>query len=426
MLSLLKKLNLTSELLQGNYGVEREALRTLLNGHLALTPHPNAFGEKVMNPYITTDFSESQLELITPVFNSLEETYDFLNILYDIVALELKDEYIWPQSMPCIIPDDDNIPIADFRKCEKGEEARKYREKLFQKYGGKKQLISGIHYNFSFNETIFEKLYKELQPNASYKTFKDSLNLKVVRNYLRYRWLLIYLFGGTAVVHDSYSNSNRTSKNDDYSVKKCMTSYRNSQCGYKNHTDLFPDYSTIESYTNSINNFISYNLISDYKELYSQIRIKPYNNDNTLNSLVDDGINYLEIRSIDINPYDKAGISLDDLKFVNLFTIFLLIKEESDYKDWQKQALDNQEKIARCGLCNLELMRDNQSTTKVDWAEEILDELLNINNEFDFGLNNIIEQKREQILDTKKTYSYRITQDIQHSDYIKYHIDLAK
>ena len=139
MLKTMKSLFTKQELLKGNYGVEREGLRVDFKGNLSQKPHPTVFGYKMCNPYITTDFSESQLELITPTFSTTKETYKFLNALYDIVAMEIKDEYLWPQSMPAIIPDDKDIPIAEFCECEEGQTAREYREELLLKYGGKRQ-----------------------------------------------------------------------------------------------------------------------------------------------------------------------------------------------------------------------------------------------------------------------------------------------
>ena len=207
MLDVIQSLNYKEKLLRGNFGIERETLRVNEEGKLALTKHPEVFECKITHPYITTDFSESQIELITPTLHTLEEVYSFLNSIYDITALELKDEYLWPQSMPCDIPEDDLIPIADYGKCSGGSVASDYRKKLLKKYGGKKQLISGIHYNFSFREDLIEGLYKKLGGNESYRDFRDNLYLKVVRNYLRYRWILIYLLGGTTTIHETFVKS---------------------------------------------------------------------------------------------------------------------------------------------------------------------------------------------------------------------------
>ena len=180
MLDVIQSLNYREELLKGNFGLERETLRVDENGKLALTKHPEVFECKISHPYITTDFSESQIELITPTVNTLEELYSFVNSLYDITVLELKDEYLWPQSMPCSIPEDDLIPIADYGKCKSGEVASDYRKKLLKKYGGKKQLISGIHFNFSFNEELIKDLYEKMSNGESYRNFRDSIYLEII------------------------------------------------------------------------------------------------------------------------------------------------------------------------------------------------------------------------------------------------------
>ena len=157
MLEKIKNLFISNEILKGNYGIERETLRVDNDGKLAMTLHSEEFGDKANNSYITTDFSESQIEVITPAFDNIEETYNFTRALYDIAAMEIGDEYLWPQSMPCIIPEDEKIPVAKYSEDNKASE--EYRENLLKKYGGKKQLISGIHYNFSFDENIIKRLY---------------------------------------------------------------------------------------------------------------------------------------------------------------------------------------------------------------------------------------------------------------------------
>ena len=142
------------QLLDANFGLEREGLRVTSDGVLSNKPHPSIFGDKKANPYITTDFSESQLEVITPVFNTTKDTVEFLDSLYNIAALELEDEYIWPQSMPAITPDEKEIPLAVFSNNSNDEHYRKY---LAAKYGGKKQLISGMHINFSLGRSAFTR-----------------------------------------------------------------------------------------------------------------------------------------------------------------------------------------------------------------------------------------------------------------------------
>lgn len=428
MLEIIKNLFTSNELLQGNYGIERETLRVDLDGNLSFKSHPKTFGSKTQNPYITTDFSESQIEVITPPFNTVEDLYQFTNALYDIVAMEIGDEYLWPQSMPCIIADEKSIPIAIYN--EDGKEAREYREKLFNKYGGKTQLISGIHLNFSFNELIFKKLYKLDDRGVSYKTFKDSIYLKVARNYLRYRWLIIYLLGGSSTLHESYI--------DDYFkeyFKKIagnsfsnngVLSYRNSELGYKNKVDLFPDYGSIDDYINSLSEYINDGLIESHKELYSQIRLKPKNTKDFYNSLSKDGINYLEYRTIDVNPFEKGGISLEDLYFFQLFNIFLLVCEENDYERWQEEAQENHNSIAMFGQNDIMLKKNGKLVSKKEWALEILNYIKTINDELNLGRGNILNTIIDRIKNYKQTYSYKIFEKVKNEGYINAHLSLAQ
>lgn len=429
MLNVIKSLEYKNKLLKGNFGVERETLRIDREGKLALTKHPKVFECKISHPYITTDFSESQIELITPTVNTVEETYSFLNLLYDITALEIKDELLWPQSMPCSIPEDDFIPVADYGDCGNGKGASDYRKKLLKKYGGKKQLISGIHYNFSFNEELIKDLYKILGKEEDYREFRDNIYLKVVRNYLRYRWLLIYLLGGTTIMHESFGdkcvvNLDKVSK-DGFSNDGAV-SYRNSECGYKNHIDLYPDYGSVKDYVTSINRFIDDKLIDSHKELYTQIRLKAIDNTKFLESLLNDGINYLEIRSIDINPFSKAGISLEDLNFINIFTIYLLIKEESSYETWQQEAQNNQNIISMYGQMDVVLNKNGKTISKKDWALEILSEIRVMNNELCLGKEEVVDNMIEKVLNPKLTYAYKLSEMVKKEGFLEGHIKLAK
>ena len=441
MLKKLKELFTPHELLKGNYGIEREGLRVNDKGQLSLKDHPSVFGDKVDNSYITTDFAESQIEVITPPFKNVEETYNFANSLYDIVAMEIGDEYLWPQSMPSIVPDDNKIKVSEYGENHKGKEARLYREKLIEKYGGKKQLICGIHYNFSFNDELLNKLYNnqtrsELFNNINYKNqkleykeFKDSIYLKMTRNYLRFRWLIIYLLGASSVVDKSYikncANSSKKIGDDGFSNEGAL-SYRNSECGYKNKVDLFPNYNSVKEYIESLKGFINDKLIDSHKELYSSIRLKPANANDFLNSLSKDGIQYLEYRSIDINPFEKGGIGLDDLYFLQLFNLFLLINEESDYDKWQEEGVENQNIISKFGQNDVMLKKDGKLISKEQWGLEILEIIKNINKELNLGKEKVIYLMIEKVKNHKLTYAYKIEKKVKEEGYINAHLNIAK
>lgn len=429
MLEKIKSLLTREDLLGGHFGIEREGLRCEISGKLALTPHPEVFGEKLRNPYITTDFSESQLELITPAMDTLEETYDFLSGLYDIAVMEIGDEYIWPQSMPCIIPEDKKIPIARFCKCPPGVDAESYRQKLMLKYGGKKQLVSGIHYNFSFKESLIQKLHTAYAPQLDTKSFKNSLYLKVTRNYLRYRWLIIYLLGSTSTMHETYveacGKQLKKISSDSFSSDGAL-SYRNGDCGYQNKTAIFPNYDSVGEHIASLERFIKEGTIESHKELYSQIRLKAKDNGNLLESLQKDGICYLEYRSIDINPFDRAGISLNDLYFMQLFNLYLLFKEESDYTLWQEEALENQKAIATHGQKELQLKKDGNLVLKEDWGMEMLQEVRKLNDTLGLDKQDVIEIMEKRLKDYQLTYAYQLVEAVKREGYVAACLNLAK
>lgn len=429
MLEKIKSLLTREDLLGGHFGIEREGLRCEISGKLALTPHPEVFGEKLRNPYITTDFSESQLELITPAMDTLEQTYDFLSGLYDIAVMEIGDEYIWPQSMPCIIPEDKKIPIARFCKCPPGVDAESYRQKLMLKYGGKKQLVSGIHYNFSFKESLIQKLHTAYAPQLDTKSFKNSLYLKVTRNYLRYRWLIIYLLGSTSTMHETYveacGKQLKKISSDSFSSDGAL-SYRNGDCGYQNKTAIFPNYDSVGEHIASLERFIKEGTIESHKELYSQIRLKAKDNGNLLESLQKDGICYLEYRSIDINPFDRAGISLNDLYFMQLFNLYLLFKEESDYTLWQEEALENQKAIATHGQKELQLKKDGNLVLKENWGMEMLQEMRKLNDTLGLDKQDVIEIMEKRLKDYQLTYAYQLVEAVKREGYVAACLNLAK
>ncbi len=432
MLQQLKELFEKEELLTASFGIEREALRVVSSGKLAFTSHPEVFGDKMKNPYITTDFSESQVELITPSLKTSQEAYDFLNTLYDMTALHIEDEVLWPQSMPCDIPEDDEIPIAEYKDCKACKEARHYREELLKKYGGKKQLISGIHYNFSFEESFIERLYEAQDTKEiDYVHFKNEVYLKMVRNYLTNRWLVIYLLGAAPIFHKSYAleciKEKEAIDGQSFSNEGAI-SYRNGEYGYKNHEDLFPDYTSVESYLASVKDFVEAGSIQNYKELYSQVRPKAKDNMNLLESLQNDGIQYIEIRSIDTNPFEKGGMAIEDLEFMHLFMLYLLTKEESAERiaHWQEEATNNQRLIAQKGLLNVCLSRDGKVIRKIDWALEILEEMLVMDETLGLGKQSIIKAMIQKVKHPELTYAYRIRKLCEKEGFLNSHLKLAK
>lgn len=406
------------ELLQGKFGLEKENVRVDTEGKLALTPHPKAFGSKARNPYIKTDFSESQIEMVTPAFTSLEETYRFLETLHDIVTLELKDELLWPSSNPPALPDDSKITIAAME--DPAEE--QYRYLLAEKYGRKKQLLSGIHYNFSFSESFLEKLYKAQGSNVSFRTFKDSLYLKTARNLLRYRWLLIYLTGASPVFDKSYLKTcvekGERIAADSFTLSH-MNSLRNSECGYRNQKPYYVSFDSIEEYIRDLQILISSGELLSVKEFYSPVRIKPAHGNDPLEKLREHGIAYLELRMIDLNPLFKNGISLETMRMVHLFILTMLLLEEKPFGEKeQQQAAEDHERLVKKGIAEL------QETGLHLIAE--MEKLLAFFGGEGSPFAGILAQEKQKLLNPEISFAARIKAEISKTTFLDYHLQKAK
>ena len=420
----------SDEILAGSFGIEWESLRAKEDGKLSLTPHPAIFGDKLTNPVITTDFSESHIEIITPTFDTIDEAYDTFSLLADLVNASLPDdEYLWFQSIPCILPYWDRIPIAQY--SEDGVDNQKYREDLAMKYGVKKQMISGVHFNFSFSDNFLKKLYSLEKSNATFKEFKNDIYLKIARNYLRYCWLIIYLTGCSIGSHRTFSHDciHLMDARDDYGSYYSTRgpSFRNASCGYKNLKDLYPSYDSVEDFTGDINRFIADGDLSEAKELYTQIRLKPKNPKDLLNSLNDDGIEYIEIRTLDINPFYKCGLVKKDMAFLHLFLIYMLIKEESDYEFWQKEAKINEENTAeRAYDDSMRLLKDGKEVSIGQWASEIVDDMYEMCDALGINEFDTLNMMYERISNPDSTYGKKLLRLIRKRGYINAHMELSK
>ena len=418
------------EIMAGSFGIEWESLRAKDDGQLSLTPHPEVFGDKLTNPVVTTDFSESQIEIITPTFDTIDEAFDVFSLLSDIVNVSLpEDEYLWFQSIPCILPYADKIPIAQYP--EEGISSQRYREDLARKYGLKKQMISGVHFNFSFSDEFLEHLYSIEDRGVSFRQFKNEVYLKVARNYLRYCWLIIYLTGCSIGTHETFSKDciHLMDACDEFGSYYSTRgpSFRNASCGYKNLKELYPSYASVEEFARDVNRFIDNGDLSEAKELYTQIRLKPKDPSDMLNSLVNDGIEYVEIRTLDINPFYKCGLVRHDMNFLHLFLIYMFIKDESDYADWQREAKINEENTAEAAYVDsMRLLRDGEEVTLKSWAAEIINEMYGMCEVFGIDESHTLSLMLNRIADPELTYGKRLLRLIEENGYINTHIELSK
>ncbi|WP_163655276.1 bifunctional glutamate--cysteine ligase GshA/glutathione synthetase GshB [Listeria sp. PSOL-1] len=426
--------DLKEQLFSGHFGLEKENLRVTPEGELALTPHPEVFGPKEDNPYIKTDFSESQIEMITPVCDSIDTVYQFLENLQKIISLSLENgELLWPNSNPPLLPDEAAIPIAEYKT--KDHPDRLYREHLAKEYGKKIQLLSGIHYNFSFPKPLIEALYKEFQEEAeTFDAFQNRIYLKAAKYFMQNRWLLVYLTGAGSIYLDDYTTTpNEVSLEKGVTLMKDATSLRNSPYGYKNKSALHINYDTFDSYITSIADHIADGKINSMREFYNPIRLKNGHTDQSLDSLATHGVEYLEVRAIDLDPLEANGISKDTLYFIQLFFITGILTNKIDlYEIRQEIADDNEKEIALYGLAHPKITLSNGK--KVDFVEAAiteLDRMLTIaqilapDNKRSHYTQTIHLQK-ERLLDVKKTIAAAVETQVRQEGFLAYHLNQAK
>ena len=429
-LSYLKKLT-KDEILSGSFGIERETLRVHSIGELSLTPHPEIFGDKISNPIVTTDFSESQIEIITPTFNNIDMAFTTFCSLSDMVNEALpENEYFWFHSLPSILPEENEIPIAHYDDDEEGQKSEEYRIKLAKKYGLKKQMISGIHFNFSFGDETLRKLYSIVDEEFTYEEFKNEVYLKITRNYIRYCWLVIYLTGSSIACHKTFTSDcidlmdKQDEYGDYYSTIGC--SLRNGSCGYKNLKKLYPSYKSVEEFTQDVTSYIESGDLSEAKELYTQIRLKPKNPKDMLNSLNETGIEYVEIRTLDINPFYRCGLTKRDMQFLHLFTIYMLVKNESDYENWQEEALINEELTAERAFDDeMRLIKDGEEITLKEWGLELINEMHHMVDELGINYHDMLDLMTLRLEKPHVTYSRRLCELIKEQGYINTITDLS-
>ena len=259
---LIKNNNLEETFTNVKIGLEKEGQRILKDGTISKTDHPKVFGVRHENPYIQTEFAESQVELITTPENSEKSVLRVLNAVHEVTLKNIPaDEYIWPLSIPAILPDEKDIRVAQFENKFDVE----YREYLVKKYGKYKQMVSGIHYNFQLDDKFMEKISEITKKDLV--SVKNEIYLKLARQFIRYQWVLIYLYGASPLAEDKYFTNGI--KPDHY-----VRSLRTSHFGYVNDDDIKVSYSSLEKYIEDITGYVKNgNLIAE-KEFYSSVRFR--------------------------------------------------------------------------------------------------------------------------------------------------------
>ena len=335
-------------------GMEKEGLRQTSDGQLSQSEHPEALGSALSNKFITTDYSEALIEFITPIFKDSKELHEFLLDLHSFARKNLPDgESFWCNSMPCILTKEEDIPIAHYGSSNIGMMKHIYRHGLAWRYTRRMQTIAGIHFNFSYPEELWSFLHKQENSSLSIQDFKSLKYFDLIRNFQRYAWLLFYFTGSSPALCKSFLSGqkhNLQSFDDCTAYMPYATSLRMSDLGYTNNEQqaLEVSFNSIDEYISGLSKAINTpseefakigievdgqyrqlndNILQIENEFYSIIRPKrtTKSGEKPTSALNSRGVEYIEIRMLDINPFDPTGISLDQIHLLDVFMLSCLL-----------------------------------------------------------------------------------------------------
>jgi glutamate--cysteine ligase len=438
-----------SSLKESLMGLERESLRVAAAGSIAQTPHPVALGSALTNPYITTDFSEALTEMITPPCHSVEATLDFLGDIEKFVCLNIHDELMWGSSMPCVVEGGDSIPVAEYGSSNIGRMKKIYRRGLGYRYGRTMQVIAGVHFNYSYSDNYWQLLQSLESSRESLQDYKSRRQMEQVRNVLRVGWLIPYLFGASPAVCKSFLHGKPTilsSFSQGTAFEEYATSLRMGNIGYTNSKEsmagIKANYDTLESYVASLDCAIrtqfseyeqigvqiegeyrqlSANILQIENEYYSTVRPKqiPRSGEMPIHALRERGIAYIELRSLDINPFEPLGIGAQQMYFLEVFMLYCLLQESPVLSTGEIDAIDmNFIEVAHKGRApDAELYRDDETISLRTWALGLCDAMSDVASLLDevHGNQNYsgsLQMQRACVLDSTLTPSSRVLQEM--------------
>ena len=384
---------------QGSFGFEKESQRVHADGSIVTTPHPKSFGSRSYHPYIQTDFAESQLELITPPNKKVEDSLRWLSAIHEVVLRSLPDdEYIFPLSMPAGLPPAEKIKVAQLD--DPADVA--YREHLVKSYGTYKQMVSGIHYNFQLDADLIQTLFKAQSEYQSAVEFQNDLYLKMAKNFLRYQWILLYLLSATPIVDKNYFKDGISPLKPNQYVR----SLRSSQYGYVNAPEIIVSYDSVEKYVETLEHWVAEGKLIAEKEFYSNVRLRGAKK---AREFLDNGIQYLEFRLFDLNPFEPYGINLEDAKFIHHFILLMI---------WMDETADQQAvELGKSRLAEVAWEDPRSQTAYRAEGEAILNQLLIMLEQIgaEDEIARIVKDKLAQFIEPEKTLCGRLVNAIEHA-----------
>jgi|TARA_B100000700_G_scaffold129286_1_gene144858 glutamate--cysteine ligase len=390
-------------------GIEKEGLRADAHGMIAATPHPRRLGSKLTHPYITTDYSEALLEYITPVHCRPADALAFLGDLHRYSYRYLGEELIWPASMPSRLNGNDSVPIADYGDSNVGTMKHVYRKGLDVRYGRIMQAIAGLHYNVSVPDNLWP-LLKELDRQAGRDTEGDYRSLRyfgLIRHFRRNSWLLMYLFGASPAIDESFLDGRPASDKLHHHGRRTLlsdyaTTLRMSDLGYQNKVQeqLKICFNSLSNYVGTLRHAISTpwpayqdkgvkvdgewrqlnaNILQIENEYYSDIRPKRVarHDETPTQALEARGVEYIEVRCLDLNPFMALGVDEAQMRFLDTFLMWCLLAESPWISDEECDRLDDNRRLVveRGRDPELRLTVDGQAQPLAERGHVIFSEL---------------------------------------------------
>jgi len=445
-------------------GIERETLRLKPDGTLSQQDHPLALGSALTHPLITTDFSEALLEFITPATDSIETTIAQLTDIHRFAMRQLGEERLGAGSMPGFIQHQDEIRLAYYGESNVGKMKTLYRQGLKNRYGSMMQAISGVHFNFSIPETFWAGYQQLLGDTQPLQDFISAQYLHLIRNYKRYVWLIVYLFGASPAMCQSFLQG-RQSKYSFQTLGKgtlylpYATSLRMSDLGYTNsaQSSLAITYNSLPDYIRGLHQAITTpsqeydaiglekdgqyqqlngNILQIENEFYSTIRPKRTikSGERPTCALAKRGVEYIEVRALDVNPFSAVGITAEQMRFLDVFLLYCLLSDSPALSKEQQTITEQNLKrvVAEGRKPTLELKDGEHMRLMQDWAEEIFAELSPLAAWFDVQFESQhyqhdLHQWYLSLLDPSRTLSGKVLGHLQDSqmDHSTFNLQLA-
>ncbi|TWI57305.1 glutamate-cysteine ligase [Pseudomonas duriflava] len=424
------------------HGIERETLRVDSQGNLAQTPHPAALGSALTHPQITTDYSEALLEFITPTAQDPAQVIDALDTIHRFAVRQLGEELLWSPSMPCVLPEEEQIPIAEYGHSNIGRLKHIYRRGLAVRYGRTMQCIAGIHYNFSLPEALWPMLKAAENDTRSDRDYQSARYIALTRNFRRYSWILMYLFGASPALDVGFMRG-RPHQLETFDADTLYlpyaTSLRMSDLGYQSaaQASLTPCYNDLKSYTESLRLAVgtpyapyaeigthrdgewvqlNTNILQIENEYYSSIRPKRVTRtgERPVQALIARGVQYVEVRCLDINPFLPMGIDLAESRFLDAFLLFCAMEESPPLNNECRECTHNFTKVVREGRKpGLHLQHHGAPVALMDWADTLLGcidrcaKLLDAANGGD-AYSRAVDEQRMKFIDPSLTPSAQV------------------